>query len=215
MHCTRRSRSTRRGVLDRLVLLGPDIARILIPRLSDKRWYVVRNMLSVLEGLSPLPAGFSPAPYSLHADPRVRRQAFKLRLKIPNERDAALAAALKDQDVAMLRLALTPALERCPASAVPLVAARVADRTLETDLRVLGIRVLGRSGAPEALDALLRLTMGGRTWYGRRKLALKSPEMLATLTELAARWGEESRVEGVLSRARSHFAHYHGSEEQR
>jgi hypothetical protein len=197
------ARGTRRGVLDRLVLLGPEIGRLVIPRLSDKRWFVVRNLLSVLEGLSQLPPGFSPAPYSLHADARVRRQAFKLRLKLPSERDAALAAALKDQDVTMLRLALPPALERCPASAVPLVAARVAERTLETDLRVLGIRVLGRSGAPEALDALLRLTLGGRTWYGGRKLALKSPELLATLTELATRWSEEARVEGVLSRARN------------
>ena len=195
------SRSTRRGVLDRLVRVGPDVGPVVVERLHDKRWFVLRNLLTVLEELPRWPPGFSAAPYSSHADPRVRRQAFKLQLKAPAERDQALCAALKDRDANLVRMALTVALERCPEAAVPLIVSRIADRQLASGLRVLGIRVLGGTRSPAALAALLRVTDGGRTWWGKRKLAPKSPELLAALSELVAGWSDDAHVQAVLGRA--------------
>src|SRR5205807_1093343 len=118
------ARGVRRGLLAQLVRMGPEIAPVVISRLGDPRWYVTRNMLALLEDLVPLPAGFSAAAYLRHADARVRWQAVKVQIKLPAERDAALALGLQDPDPRTLRLALglAVALQSCPDAAVPALA---------------------------------------------------------------------------------------------
>jgi hypothetical protein len=197
------ARSTRRGLFAQLAKMGAEVAPLAIQRLDDPRWYVTRNMLALLEELTPLPVGFSAARYLRHEDPRVRWQAVKLQLKLPGARDEAVAAGLQDQDPRTLRLALglAVALQICPDAAVPALAAHAADRGLPSDLRVLAIRALGHAHAPAALAALLRLTSAGRTWLGREKLPPKSPELLVALTALAAGFGDDARARAVLARA--------------
>jgi hypothetical protein len=198
---TAQARGTRRGLLAQLVRLGPAIGPLVVARLGDERWFVVRNLLALLDELPALPEGFSPARYTRHDDARVRWQAVKLQLRLPAERNAALVGALRDADARLVRLGLTMARERCPDAAVPLLVARVTDRGLTTDLRVLAIRALGATGAPAALEALLRVTAGGRTLFGRDKLAEKSPELLVALTALATGWSREPRARAALARA--------------
>ncbi|HWZ27041.1 MAG TPA: hypothetical protein VNX15_00670 [Gemmatimonadales bacterium] len=194
-------RAVRRALLDRLGKLGAAIVPALLPRLSDSRWYVVRNLLALLDDLPELPAGFSPATFRGHADPRVRRQALKLELRHPAEREQALLVALSDRDQQTLNLALMAAQTACPPSAVPLLLARARDEALPGEYRVLAIKALGRSRAPEALLVLVDLTDGGRTLLGRAKLRPKSPEFLAALAALAAGWGTDDRATSVLARA--------------
>jgi len=91
---TAEARSTRRGLLAQLAKMGPELARIVIARLDDPRWYVTRNLLALLEDLAPLPAGFSASSYLGHTDARVRWQAVKLQVTLPAQRDAALAARI-------------------------------------------------------------------------------------------------------------------------
>ncbi len=194
------ARATRRQLLDRLVRLGDALVPLVIGRLGDERWYVVRNLLGLLEDLPHLPEGFSPAPYAAHPDGRVRRQALKLQLKVPAERERALLAALGDADEQTARIALGAALKDCPPGAEPLLIARALARG-PSELRVLAIRVLARTRAPAAGDALLRLCDGGRTMFGRPKLAPKSPELLAALTALAGGWALDDRATALLARA--------------
>ena len=201
---TANARGTRRGLLDRLGKLGPALAPAIVPRLSDERWYVVRNLLALLDDLPELPAGFSPAAFHTHSDPRVRRQALKLELRHPAERERALLAALGDRDRQTLHLALVAAQTACPPSAVPLLLQRARDEALPSDYRALAIKALGRSRAPEALLILVDLTDGGRTLLGRPKLKPKSPELLAALSALAAGWGTDDRATAVLARAAQH-----------
>src|SRR5207253_10344891 len=169
------------------VRMGPGIAPVVIARLGDPRWYVTRNMLALLEDLAPLPAGCSAATYLRHADPRVRWQAVKVQIKLPAERDAALALGLQDPDPRTLRLALglAVALQSCPDAAVPALAGRALDRALPPDVRTLAVRALGYARAPAALEALLRLASAGRTLFGREKLAPQSAEPVAALAGLA------------------------------
>jgi hypothetical protein len=89
----------------------------------------------------------------------------------------------------------------CPPSTVPLLLRHARDESLASDDRVLAIRALGRSGAPEALLVLVDLTDGGRTLLGRAKLPAKSPLLLAALQALAAGWGTDDRATAVLARA--------------
>src|SRR5207237_7948171 len=197
------ARGVRRGLLAQLVRMGPEIAPVVISRLGDPRWYVTRNMLALLEDPVPLPAGFSAAAYLRHADARVRWQAVKVQIKLPAERDAALALGLQDPDPRTLRLALglAVALQSCPDAAVPALAGRALDRALPPDVRTLAVRALGYARAPAALEALLRLASAGRTLFGREKLPPKSAELVAALAGLASGWHDEPRARAVLRRA--------------
>ncbi|HYL22572.1 MAG TPA: hypothetical protein VEU74_12475 [Gemmatimonadales bacterium] len=197
------ARGTRRGLLAQLAKMGPAIAPLAIQRLNDSRWYVTRNMLTLLEDLSPLPDGFSAAAYLKHPDARVRWQAIKLGVKLPLERDGALAAGLQDPDPRTLRLALglVVALQSFPDRAVPVLINHATDRSMSTDLRVLAIRALGHARAPAALATLLRLTSAGRTLFGREKLPPRSPELLVALAALASGWQDDARARAVLALA--------------
>ncbi len=199
---TAESRGTRRGLLAQLVKMGTAIAPTVIARLEDPRWYVTRNLLTLLEEIG-VPPGFSAVRFMHHADARVRLQAVKLQLKLPEGRDEALAAGLADQDPRTLRLALglAVALQRSPDGAVPLLISRATDRALPTDLRVLAIRALGHTATPAALETLLQLTSAGRTLFGREKLPPKSPELLVALAALFTGWQQNPRARARLARA--------------
>src|SRR5206468_2270034 len=49
------SRGARRGLLAQLVRLGAGIGPLVVRRLEDDRWYVIRNLLALLEDLAVLP----------------------------------------------------------------------------------------------------------------------------------------------------------------
>jgi hypothetical protein len=196
------SRTTRRGLLDRLSRAPRELGDVVALRLAaDAPWYVVRNLLLILDGLPDLPPGFSAAAYIEHADVRVRREALKLALKLPAERERALLGALRDADARLVRLALTGALEHCPPAALPLVTQVVQDATLASELRVLAIKVLGRAGNRSAIGALMQLVDGGTNWLGRPRLAARSLEMLAALMALGAGWHNDGKAAALLSLA--------------
>ena len=199
---TSQSRTTRRGLLDRLARAPRDVAPAVASRLgAEQPWYVVRNLLIVLDTLPALPEGFTAAPFAAHADARVRREALKLALKVPAERERALIGALRDTDPRTARLALSAALDNCPPLVVPLVVAVARDGTTASELRVLAIKVLGRTRHPAALAALLSLTDGGNTWRGRPKLPSRSIELVAAVMALAAGWSRDARARAVLALA--------------
>src|SRR5438105_3124634 len=197
------ARGVRRGLLAQLARMGPEIGSLVIQRLGDPRWYVTRNLLGLLEELSPLPQGFSAAAYLRHADARVRWQAVKVQVKLPAERDEALALGLQDQDPRTLRLALglAVALQSCPDSAVPVLAGRALDRSLPPDVRTLAVRALGYARTRAALEPLLRVASAGRTLFGREKLPPNSSDLLAALAGLASAWQQDPRASAVPRRA--------------
>lgn len=196
------SRTTRRGLLDRLTRAPRELGTVISARLSGEiPWYVVRNLLLILDGLPALPAGFSTAAFIAHDDVRVRREAVKLALKIPAEREQALLGALRDPDPRMARIALTAALEQCPPAAVPFVTQVAHDPGVASELRVLAIKVLGRAGNAAALGSLLQLADGGTNWLGRPRLTGRSLELVAALMALAAGWRNDGRVAALLALA--------------
>jgi len=197
------SRTTRRGLLDRLTTRAPrELGPLIATRLSREiPWYVTRNLLLILDGLPALPAGFSTAGFTAHEDARVRREALKVSLKVPGERERALLGALRDPDPRMVRLALGAALEDCPPAALAVVMELARDATAASELRVLAIKVLGRVKNTLALSALLDLVDGGTNWLGRPKLAGRSLELLAALMALAAGWRNDVQASVLLALA--------------
>jgi hypothetical protein len=196
------SRTTRRGLLDRLTRAPRELGPIIADRLSGNiPWYVTRNLLLILDGLPGLPEGFSTVAFIAHEDARVRREALRVALKVPAERERVLLGALRDADPRMARLALTAALDDCPPSAQPVITQMAQDQNVTSELRVLAIKVLGRVSNVAALNALLALVDGGTSWLGRPKLANRSIELLAALMALAASWGSDRRAAKLLALA--------------
>src|SRR6266516_3111342 len=196
------SRTTRRGLLDRLTRAPRELGPVIATRLSrDIPWYVTRNLLLILDGLPALPTGFSTAAFTAHEDARVRREALKVTLKVPAEREPALLGALRDSDPRMARLALAAALEDCPPSALTAVAELARATATPSELRVLAIKVLGRVRNSIGLNALLALVDGGTNWLGRPRLAARSLELLAALMALAAGWRNDVQAAALLAHA--------------
>lgn len=196
------SRTTRRGLLDRLTRAPTELGPAVAERLrAEIPWYVARNLLIVLDGLAALPDGFSASTFVWHADVRVRREALKVALKIPGEREVALLGGLCDADPRILRVSLSAALDQCPPSALQFITRIAQDDTKPSELRVLAIKVLGRAANPAARAALLALVDGGTNWLGRRRLAARSLELLAALMALAAGWAADHQASALLSLA--------------
>ena len=190
------SATGRRVLIDHLVRLGSAVGSVAIGRLDDERWYVQRNILTILAELAEPPPEFDTRKYVQHADRRVRREAIRLLLRDPAQRDRAICVALADGDQRNVLLGLHSAIERCPRTAVTLLVSRAtSDKTEE--IRTLSIRALGVSGHPAALDALLEFVALRRKFF-RWKPPPKSAEYLAALTAVH-QFADDERAQRALS----------------
>jgi hypothetical protein len=196
------NRATRRKLLDRLPHTDLDVGPLLVERLGAEEWFVQRNMLLLLETSGRAPAGFSATPWTRHADARVRHAALRLQLTLPWERDVAIRTALEDDDPRTVRLGLAELQQACPPSLATTVAEIAINPDSAEELRLLAIRALGRSRERTALKALVRLVDGGKTFFGRRKLAPRTPALVAATRALAQAWAADRRAATMLAVAR-------------
>lgn len=195
------NRTTRRKLLDRIAQADLDLNPLIVERLDDERWYVQRNMLLLLERRRRLPRTFSVTRWTRHPDERVRCEAIRLQLTIPDEKDDALTAALEDSDARIVRLGLLALQQECPPSFVSLVALAATNPQNPDELRVHAVRALGQSRERAALDTLLRLVDGGKSVLGKSKLAPRTAVVVAAVRALAVTWGHDSRAREMLSLA--------------
>lgn len=197
------ARAIRRRLLTRLGRLGPAIGPMVVERLKNSPWFVQRNMLALLGSMVEWPPRFSPAPYAAHSDARVRREALKIMLRMPEFRDEAIVSGLADDDDQHVRMVLASAVERCPPAAVPRLMTLLNDRERDADLRSLGIRVLGRIRTDAIRDWLLGRTLAQRRWFRRHRLTPKSPELLSSLSVLARSWHSDPHAVEAIRLAAS------------
>jgi hypothetical protein len=200
---TSETRTMRRKLLDLLARFGNDAGPMIVQRLmnEDIPWYVQRNLLTLLVLLPKVPDGFSPQIFLTHSDERVRREALKLMLRMPQHRQTTIIAALSDRDDGIVKTAMAAALDDCPKAALPLIMRNVERRSVHPEMRALGIRVIGAARDPDTLEWLLSYAVKRTKILRRMKLLPKSTEMLAALAGLAHGWSEESTVKTVLERA--------------
>jgi hypothetical protein len=199
---TTENRVTRRKLLDLLPLTRLDAAPLIVARLEDERWYVQRNLLLLLERLGRVPPGFSATRWTRHPDGRVRYQALALQLTLPEERESALRSALEDRDERVTRLGLRAYQRLPPRSVTPLVAYIAMHPRMTDELRIHAVRALGHAGDRAALDALVRLTDGGKSVLGKAKLAPPTPIVLAAIQVLADVWSTDPHASDTLALAR-------------
>jgi len=195
------NRATRRKLLERLAPTRLDVAPLVAARLEDQRWYVLRNLLLLMERLRQLPPGFSATRWAQHPDPRVRYQGLALQLTFPDERESGLRAALEDADQRITRLGLRACQDDCPRTLLPLIANVATNPQISDDLRIHAVTLLGRSHERQALGALIRLVHGGTTMLGRPKLGPRSLLLLQALRALRE-WASDADASQFLALAR-------------
>lgn len=192
------SRAVRRRLLTRLSALGLAIGPLVVPRLASAPWFVQRNMLALLGTMPELPPDFSPVTYGDHADARVRREAIKLMIRHTDLREDGIGRALADEDDQVLRMGLSAVSEACPPSAVSRLMTLLNDRERDPEVRALGIRALTGLRTASVRVWLLKHAVTKAGWFRRARLAPRTPELLAVLMVLAARWREDPAAIPVL-----------------
>jgi hypothetical protein len=197
------SRTSRRRLLTRLGKLGTDIGQAVVDRLAGSPWFVQRNLLALMGSMPSWPRNFSPATYAANPDARVRREALKLMLRLPDSRDEAIGATFADEDEQVIRLGLTAAVEGCPAAAVPRLMTMLRTHANDLELRALGVRVLGTVRTPATRDWLVDHALTKKKLFRGRRLMPRSPEILAIVAALARGWREDKVAAEVLQLAQS------------
>ncbi len=194
------SRAVRRKVFDCLVNLGPQVGAGAVARLRDPRWFVQRNMLSLIGGVDPMPPGFDAIEFLTSPDERVRREAFPVALRQEGKRARALQLGVSDPDERLARAALLEARHDAPPGLDVAIRCRFLTEGELPDLRPLAIRALARSQSEEVRDLLV--TIGTRrTWLGRKAVAAATPDVLAALWTLSRAWARDPQARLVLDMA--------------
>ncbi|HET8624098.1 MAG TPA: hypothetical protein VFM14_11085 [Gemmatimonadales bacterium] len=191
-------RATRRRLLQWLGGFGSAIGGAVMARIDSPHWYVQRNMLVLLGAMSARPSEFTPRAYLGHPDARVRREALKIALRVPELRDEAISRGLGDADEQNLRMAIASAFDGCPPHALPFVERQLDQRNHPPELRALLIRAVGAIAAPAACDWLVGRCLTKRRLLPGVRLAPKSSDLVAAVTALAQRWAQNPKAAEVL-----------------
>jgi hypothetical protein len=185
------------------VSLGPSVAPPAAARLKDAPWYVQRNLLVLIRMLRTWPPDFSAVSYARHADPRLRREAYRLLLEFPQHRTSAILHGLEDTSPEVVTLVLRAAVEDCPRDALHHIERLTEDWRRPSDQRALAVRALARCIGPQALGRLVQLSGARRSFLGWT-LDARSPVALAAVSALARHFAAHPQVAGLLKAARDH-----------
>jgi hypothetical protein len=162
---------------------------------------VQRELLALLGKLTTLPPGFSPRSFLDNEEPLVRREAVRLLLRNPGERDETIMSALSDADDRVVFAGLTVAQERCPAPGIALIKQRVDRGELDSQLRTMGIRIVAQQHNADTLSWFLGHIVAEAHWPRRPKLKAATPEMLAALSMVATNWRTDPAAETAIKLA--------------
>jgi HEAT repeat protein len=160
-------RSRRRRIFDLLATLGPGVAPQAVALLADPRWFVVRNMLSLLGRVGGGLTAAAVAKGLGNADPRVRLEAAKGLAALDAEVPADLiAAAIRDSDPRVAETAIASLGRRALGAARgPLLALLAKGNPLgcPAGLQAKALEALGQLGDPAVLPEIQHFFRG---WLG-------------------------------------------------
>ncbi|GAC1457739.1 MAG: hypothetical protein PVSMB1_07580 [Gemmatimonadaceae bacterium] len=189
---------TRSQFYDLLQSLGPGVSTEIAGRVSDAPAFLQRELLSLLGRLGALPSGFSARSYIESEEALVRREAVRLLLREPGDRNETIMSALSDPDDRVVFAGLTVAQDRCPPAGIELIKQRVDRGELDAQLRTMGIRIVAQQRTAETLAWLLTYVITEAHWPRRPKLRASTPEMLAALSMIATFWENDPAAEVAI-----------------
>lgn len=167
----------RQAIVAALSRVAADHIPRLRQHLGDSRWYVVRNVVSLLGAAGSAEVVSDLVGALAHAEPRVRREAIRALAVIDDERASrGLVRALEDSDAGNVQLAARYLGAARLTEAVPaliLVAVGEGEGNRSPGPRNEAIEALGLIGAQEAVPALMSLATPRRLPRGPKARGLK------------------------------------------
>ena len=194
------SRAVRSQLFRRLAVFGAEIAPLVAAHVDDGRWYVRRNMLSLLDELGGMPPGFTAAVYLEDEIEAVRLMAIKLLLREEDQRGRAVVAALESNDSRTVIMGLVSARDDCPDAEVPRIVELALDTRKSREIRVHATRALAGMRREDAIEALLRLAVQKRGLAFWRKPEHLSAVAIEARQILESSWADDPRARSVLGR---------------
>ncbi|MDH5420336.1 MAG: HEAT repeat domain-containing protein [Acidimicrobiia bacterium] len=153
------------GLLSRIAAEDPTL---IVNRLSDDRWYVVRNLLTVLRETSTATASEAVVTATDHPDGRVRLEALRVLGTADSGAITRLTKAFADDDEKVRHAAIGMMGAAGTAEASRGLVAALEDRRTRHSDKLRIILALGGSDSSAAIDALTglakkRFALGGQT----------------------------------------------------
>lgn len=169
---TEKDRTGRRRLLDILVAIGDPVIPFAVKMLDDQRWYVVRNMVTILGGVASPEALRAMGRLAADPDNRIRREAVRAlaRVTVAGAEDVLLTfLADRDPSVRLMAVSTAPA-HRSPRvqEALVRIFKNLRGRAADWNLKAATLQAMGRMGLPEALP-VLEGVVRRRPFFGRRR----------------------------------------------
>jgi hypothetical protein len=198
--CREGSRSER--LMSYLLSLGPAAAPLVAEHLTRAAAPLARELLAALVKLAPPSPPVEAGPYLTHFDPTIRREAARLLLGYETTREETLLTVLRDPDERVLYGGLLAAATGCSAEAAALIRQRIDDGDVtDGPARAAGIRAVATRRDDAALEWVLGHALLPSGLLRKARLAPASPELLASLTALAAHWADHPLAAPALELA--------------
>jgi len=181
----------RRALCEALAISCKDDVEVLIQRLSDSRWYVIRNIVFVLGRIAHQGVERALDRALHHEDVRVRREAVRALGKIESPTSRAyLISAFRDPDAGVrVQAAMTLAAKRDDRAAQSILGVLQAPEFAKRDSneRLAFFEALGRSGSDALVPKLdIMLSRGGLFRSGNEEQRYHAAIALAWLGSPAA-----------------------------
>ncbi|NJD89978.1 MAG: HEAT repeat domain-containing protein [Geobacter sp.] len=172
--CVAESLRMRKFVANALTRAGEAAVPAIVSMLKDERWYVVRNMVTILGEIASISA-LKPLQQAIwHPETKVRKEVVKSLLKIsPQGAESSVIELLGDSDPEVVRQAVySLGAMRSHLAVKPLMAIVLASDTFlkNMHLKKLAIAALGRIGNRQATAVLMDILVT-RGWLAPRRWA--------------------------------------------
>jgi hypothetical protein len=207
------ARGTRMIVRQRLSEFGAGIAPILIARLDQAPWYLVRNILTLLHEIAGAQTGSTAGMESLarlldHPQVQVRTEAFRLLMFDVRAREAAIRRALRDDNERIVVLALQALTESqdAPTTLSPPIISQLMElvdsgRPSDT-VRARMVRALALTTSDRVRDWLIALVVRKSRVLRRTTLAEPTLTAVAATQVLARVYSSDPVASPIIALAR-------------
>ena len=178
------SMSQRRFIMDRLIEFGPAARDAVIARLSDTRWYFLRNLLIILRSMDDPSIVDQLRPVLRHNNPQVRQEVFKILLK--GNDSGAEEQLLRDLDssVPAVQQAAVSLAAACASPEILKKLVAILNRsglsTGDCELKSAVAKTLGEIGKVEVLPELAKV-LGASSLLNSKQLARLKQDLVSSL----------------------------------
>jgi len=181
---TEESLSLRRFLIDRLIEMGPSTRIPIINRLSDDRWFVLRNLIMILKAQHDSAVVPLLRPLASHSNQRVRQAAQEALLDLHDaSAERQIGSDLDSSDPEVFASALHLA-QKCSSPVIGRkllnLLSRIGWSAEECDLKIAIIRSISERHLTEAIPELARI-LGSSSLFHAKQLHRIKLEIIAAL----------------------------------